>query len=46
MTDGAFPLEEVVDLLGIHEAVTSGDDDGDPPPVIKDDGGQLVLQGA
>jgi hypothetical protein len=37
-------LEEVVDLARVHEAVATGDDEGDPPPAMADDGGQLVFE--
>jgi hypothetical protein len=39
-------LEEIVDFDGVHEAVASGDDEGDPSPAVTDDGRQLVLQRA
>jgi hypothetical protein len=38
----AFLLEEVVDLVGFHEAITAGDAEGDAPPAIGDDRGQFV----
>jgi hypothetical protein len=44
LADRALMLEEVVDLVRVHKAVASGDDEGDPPPTGADDGGQLVLQ--
>jgi hypothetical protein len=42
----AFLPEEAVDLLGLHEAVASGDNEGNPPPASADYGRQLVFQGA
>ena len=39
-------LEEVVDLVRVHKAVAAGDDEGDPPPAVADDGRQLMFQGA
>ena len=33
-------------LACLHKAVAAGDDEGDAPPVIGDDRGQLVFQGA
>jgi hypothetical protein len=45
LTSRALLLEEVVDLEGVREADTAGDDEGDPSPAIGNDEGQLVLQG-
>ena len=39
-------LEEVVDLQGVHKAVVGGDNEGEAPPAVGDDGGQLVVEGA
>jgi hypothetical protein len=35
-----------IDCYGVHEAVAAGDNEGDPPPAIGDDGRQLVLERA
>jgi hypothetical protein len=37
---------EVVDFESVHKAVAAGDDEGDPPPGVADDGRQLVFEGA
>jgi hypothetical protein len=42
----ALLLKEIVDLDGLHKAVASGDDEGDPPPAGADDGRDFVLQRA
>jgi hypothetical protein len=44
MSRWALLLEEVVDLVRVREAITTGDDEGDPPPAMADDGRQFVLQ--
>jgi hypothetical protein len=46
MTSRAFLFKEVVDFQCLREAIAAGDDEGDPPPAMADDGGQLVLQRA
>lgn len=45
-SQGRFVFKQVVDFLGRLKTVAGGNDEGDAPPVVRNDGGEFVPQGA